>query len=118
MCASYASVLAQLVQKCGGGHGAPAIKALDAMSKRYSESRVFGESFLTTIVNAELPQSATRIPRVLLAMIYVNMIAVKDPRASSSGLLPPDVRNMTKNKAKELIQLEVDRRALFFVWFI
>jgi hypothetical protein len=105
-CAGYASVIADLVRKCGGGYGAPAIKSLDAMAKKYSENRVFGEDFLRSVTTNEVVGSGAKHPRIFLAMLYTNMICKKDEKQRQQGLVPSDVQKMCKSKSGELCKLE------------
>ena len=50
-CAHYITQVGQLSVQCAGGKGAPLVKFLDRFAKRFGESKVLGEEFVTALVD-------------------------------------------------------------------
>jgi hypothetical protein len=108
-CAPYAATLAKITRTCGGGAGAPCLKALDAMAKMHSSNRVFGNEYLSGILAAHIDDgNGDYRPRVVLALLFTNMVAKENGGLLTGG----DIRALVKRKRSECQQLEVARNVL------
>ena len=62
-CAQYGYILKDLVKKYGGGAGAPKMKDLELISKKYGANKKLGEDFLCAVVKTEFG-SMDELPNV------------------------------------------------------
>ena len=89
--APYVSTLCALVEKYGGGPGAPVIHDLDSFAKQHSQNLVLGEEFLNCLVNISFGETAP-CPRFRAACIATNLTSCRQSDGVSKLLLKTDLQ--------------------------
>ncbi len=98
-CVSYLNAVGELARQCGGGQGAPLVKFLDRLGKKFGASKMLGEEFVSAVVEYKTI-STEGLVYLKVACCACNITAKKVVDGVARLLVKSDLDKMKSPKGK------------------
>ena len=91
-CLQYLTRVSDLAVVCGGGPGVPMVKFMDRFGKRFSEMKVLGEEFVSSLVDLKI--GLDKCVGLKVGLILANTISTKVVDGIAKSVVKADVERL------------------------
>ena len=113
-CRDYIGTIGRYTQQFGGGHGAPIIRYLDVLAKKYGENKRLGQEFFESITKLAIPSDHTIYPFIRAGCIVTNITSDKVQDGFARFIEKKDIERLKSKALKS--KVEAAEAALANAW--
>ena len=103
-CRDYIDTIGRYTQLYGGGQGAPIIRYLDVLAKKYGENKRLGQEFFESITKLVIPSDHTTYPFLRAGCIVTNITSIKVQDGFARFIEKKDIERLKSKALKSKVE--------------